>query len=275
MQPVTITPNIRTVSNTSSCRRAIPVDGRRVVFHIPRPALESYRRHILSIRDEGNNNSILVGSNIEHDINVRGDGNLIEVGESKSPSRIKITINGNNNRIRIERPIKIGGLRVSIGNHVAAHNATLDIGGGMSCEHDCDFFIYNSGNRVVIGEDCMLSREIILRSGESPHLIFDSETKEYLDVSDGVFIGNHVWIGERAYITKRASISNNSVVAACSVVTKRFEEEGVVVAGNPAKITRRGVIWFRNYSFLPEGSDIRDKWLVARRIAENKNKEPT
>lgn len=38
----------------------------------------------------------------------------------------------------------------------------------------------------------MFSRQIVVRTGESPHLIFDADTEEYLDKSDGVFIGDHV-----------------------------------------------------------------------------------
>lgn len=58
-----------------------------------------------------------------------------------------------------------------------------------------------------------------------------------------MYIGNHVWIGEHCYILKNATISDNSVVGSMSVVTKRFDEENVVIAGNPAKIYRRNVMW--------------------------------
>lgn len=37
----------------------------------------------------------------------------------------------------------------------------------------------------------------------------------------------------------------NSIVGACSVITKQFEEENVILAGNPAKIVKQNVKWGR------------------------------
>lgn len=91
-------------------------------------------------------------------------------------------------------------------------------------------------------------------------MLFDKDTGEYLDVSDGVFIGNHVWIGEKVYITKRAAIPDESVVAACSVVTKKFTEKNTVLAGNPAKIVKTNVQWIRNRGTLEEGSLYKDSY---------------
>jgi acetyltransferase-like isoleucine patch superfamily enzyme len=112
----------------------------------------------------------------------------------------------------------------------------------------------------MIGANCMFSNTVTIRCGDSPHLLFDKETGEYLDISEGVFIGQHVWVGERVYITKRTSINNESVVAACAVVTKRFEEEHVVLAGNPAKVVRRNAQWIRHPSHLPTGSTVDESY---------------
>ena len=64
-----------------------------------------------------------------------------------------------------------------------------------------------------------------------------------------------MWVGEHAYINKRVSIPNGNIVAACSVVTKRFTEENCVLGGNPAKVVKRGVKWERNEVFLEKDSD--------------------
>lgn len=106
----------------------------------------------------------------------------------------------------------------------------------------------------------MFSRDIIIRTGESPHLIFDRNTGEYLDISGNVLIGDHVWVGERAYLTKHACIPNECIVAASSVVTKKFLEEGSVIAGNPAKIVKSNVKWMRNKSFIDPNSVYHEKY---------------
>ena len=100
----------------------------------------------------------------------------------------------------------------------------------------------------------MFSNNIIIRSGESPHLLFNNTTKEYIDKCDGVFIGNHVWVGENVYVTKNAYIGNDNIVAACSVVTKKFNDNNVIIAGNPAKIAKKNVQWIKNRDHLIKGS---------------------
>lgn len=100
----------------------------------------------------------------------------------------------------------------------------------------------------------MFSNNVVVRCGESPHLLFDRTTGRYLDTSDGVFIGNHVWIGERAYITKSVTVADECVVGACSVVTKRFEVAHSAIAGNPARVVRENIQWVRNPGQLEENS---------------------
>ncbi|EKK00742.1 Maa (Maltose O-acetyltransferase) [Rhodopirellula baltica SH28] len=53
-----------------------------------------------------------------------------------------------------------------------------------------------------------------------------------------VTIGSDVWIGGKAVICPGVSIGQRSVIGAGSVVTKDVPD-GVVVAGNPAKLIRR------------------------------------
>ncbi|WP_303758612.1 acyltransferase [Sphingobium yanoikuyae] len=184
---------------------------------------------------------------------VIGKGNRIRIAPTIYRPHIDLRVRGNNNNIVIGANNAAKSLTIFVGNHFPANDVNLTIGDDFSCEPDCKFFVFNSNNVVTIGNDCMFSNSIILRAGESPHLIFDAETGDYIDVSEGIFIGDHVWVGERAYITKRVTIPNESIVAACAVVTKRFDEEHCVIGGNPGKIVRSGVKWVRNHSKFVEG----------------------
>lgn len=106
----------------------------------------------------------------------------------------------------------------------------------------------------------MFSTNITVRCGESPHLLFDKVTGEFLDKSDGVVIGNHVWIGENAYITKAAILADECVVGACAVVSRQFLRTNVAVAGNPARVVRENVQWIRNCGALPDGSAFKESY---------------
>jgi len=160
----------------------------------------------------------------------------------------------------IGRGFRARDLEISVGNHIPAHHVTLEIGDHCSAEPNCAFYLYNSGNSLRIGNACMLSNSIIIRTGESPHLIFDDESGAYLDTVGNVTIGEHSWIGERAYITKNASIAPETIVAACSVVTRKFDEPLTMLAGNPAVVKKRGIRWIRNHTQIPKDSKFQESF---------------
>lgn len=208
----------------------------------------------MALVNAGVSNTIEIGSNISVEGKIEGDNNSVVIGDSIKASTLRIRISGDNNKIHIGKSLYIRGLTIRCGNNVKAHNTEIVIAENVSIEQGGRFYLYNSGNKCAIGKNCLFSNSLIIRCGESPHLIFDKDTGEYLDVSDGVFVGDHVWIGEKVYITKRTTIPSESVVAACSVVTRRFDTPHSVIAGNPARVVRENVQWIRNRGHLEPGN---------------------
>lgn len=207
--------------------------------------------------DEGEENRIEIGRGITIKGFVRGTGNAVVIGETSGISNIDVRIVGNNNNVIIGKNSAIRDISIMVGSYTQAFHASVHIGDGFSSEENCKLFVYNSGNKVEIGEDCMFSNSVILRTGEAPHLIFDLNSGKYIDEGGHIIVGAHSWIGERSYMTKRAKVAPESIVAACSVVTTAFEERNVVLGGNPAKIVKRGVQWIRNRSSLEDGSSFK------------------
>lgn len=196
----------------------------------------------------------------------RGRDNTLKIGASRGghaqKSGLVIQVFGSGNAVRIGSGSIMRNLSVVIGSENSpADNVIVFIGENFSCEPGCSFLLYNSGNRLEIGRNCMFSRNITVRCGELPHLIFDAESGEYLDGPNLVKIGNHVWIGENAYLNKRSSVPDGCIVAACSVVTRSFDRTGCVIDGNLATVVRKNVKWFRNKSSLPEGSAFEKSWF--------------
>ncbi len=75
------------------------------------------------------------------------------------------------------------------------------------------------------------------------HSVFDQNSKVLLNAGHNVTIGSHVWVGMHALILKNSYIADNCIVGAQAVVSKKFEEPGCVLAGNPAKVVKRGINW--------------------------------
>ncbi len=201
------------------------------------------------------NNDVQIDESVAIRGRIEGHGNVVRIGATKFPtSAIHLDIRGNNNVVVIGENSRAKKLVLRVGNHVQAHGCVAHIGDDFSSEPNCVFYLYTSGNKLEIGNDCMFSRDIVLRCGDSPHLLFDAETGEYLDTDGHVVIGNKVWVGEYSYITKKVSLPSNTIVAAKSVVTRKFTEEYCALGGNPAKVVRRGVKWVRNRGFLEPGT---------------------
>lgn len=207
-----------------------------------------------SFQQQGQDNVVQLGAQVELAGYLFGHHNRVEIGDAAIPSRLRLRIHGNHNHVRIAHKAEIKDLTIVCGTHVPAHNVRVEIDEEFTIEVGGRFLLYNSGNRLSIGRECMFSNGVTIRCGESPHLIFDRDSGDYRDVSDGVFIGHHVWVGEDAYITKAVSIGDESIVGARSVVTRRFTDTHVALAGNPARVVREQVQWIRNPGLLEPGS---------------------
>lgn len=219
--------------------------------------------------DQGTSSVIDVADNIRLSGWVRGTGNRIEIAGGAREHQVYVQINGDFNVIRIEANSALHGLRIEMGNakHVSS-GSSLNIGKNFSIASKGRILLPNSGNTVTIGDDCMFSNNIVIRAGEYPHLIFDQVTGEYLDVSDGIFIGNRVWVGEGAYINKAVSIGDGCIVGARSVLTKRFTVKNAVIAGNPARVAKENVEWVANVTKLVPGSAYEQSFKAARKARQ-------
>ena len=99
------------------------------------------------------------------------------------------------------------------------------------------------GKNIVIGDDCMFSSDIILRTGDS-HSVVDLQNNR-INPSKSIEIGNHVWIGNKVTVNKGVFVPNNSIIGTGAVVTKTFENGNIIIAGNPAKIIKSDINWDR------------------------------
>ena len=101
------------------------------------------------------------------------------------------------------------------------------------------------GSKIHIGRECMLSHEIDIRSGDGHKIFYIEDMEHRINEPKDIVIGNHVWIGKRVQCLKGTDISDNSIVGAGSLVTKELCESNVIVAGNVAKVIKKGVSWKR------------------------------
>lgn len=170
-------------------------------------------------------------------VHISGSDNVIEIGELSTLIDVSISIHGSHNRICL------GKRNFLIGCSFCVEDAGNLIETG---EHT---YIYNStelsaieGTRLILGEDCLLSAGITLRTGDS-HSILNA-AGERMNPSGDIVIGNHVWIGKDAKILKNAHVAENCVIGTGAVVTASAPcQSGVILAGSPARIVKTDINW--------------------------------
>lgn len=161
---------------------------------------------------------------------------------SHIPKGVKIFIYGNNNKILIDSSIHVFKCYISIGDpSTYTNNCTIKIGKGSS-SNGINIVLFEDNSSVNIGEDCMFSWNIRIWNTDS-HTIIDNNSKKAINIGKEINIGNHVWVCMDTCILKNTKISSNSIVAAGTIVTKKFNEENIIIGGNPSRVIKKEINW--------------------------------
>ena len=144
-------------------------------------------------------------------ITVKGKGNELIIHENTIMSGV-IELFGNNNRIEVGKDSRLTGA------HLYAHN----------------------GNQILIGEGCLFSSLIDIRTTDS-HEIYNSKG-ERINPDRDVIIHDRVWLGRDVTVLKGSEIESDSIVGSKSLVTG-FIPKNTISGGIPAKVLKTGTSW--------------------------------
>ena len=122
----------------------------------------------------------------------------------------------------------------------AVNNATISIGKGTTI-YDY-LYIVSDKSSVIIGQDCMFSFYVKINVGS--HKIIDMIRKKDITNIEPIIIGNHVWCGINAMLLPGCNVEDGCVIGASSLVNKHVPKNSTC-AGNPAKVLRNNIEWFR------------------------------
>lgn len=92
-------------------------------------------------------------------------------------------------------------------------------------------------SKIILGDNLLMGPGVCIFSGnhstiKGQPMTFQARKEE------SIVIGDDVWLGAHSIITAGTHIANGVIVAAGAVVTRSITQEGVIVAGIPAKIVR-------------------------------------
>lgn len=93
---------------------------------------------------------------------------------------------------------------------------------------------------ITIGADCAIAWDVQILDDDFHELVVAGERRPQ---AVPVEILDRVWIGNRSLVLKGARIARGCAVAANSVVTGHFDEENCLIAGSPARVIKRDILW--------------------------------
>lgn len=204
-------------------------------------------------------------------LHIAGRNNKIYLEEFNGGGNISIGIGDNiescmfrmgvNNRVTANLNISYYG-----GGNVFPHETFVNIGDGNI--FNGDFSIISTaqkGTGVAIGNNNLFAGGISLHA-RVDHLVYDISTFEKFNQEYGITVGSNIWVGREVLMLNKAVISSNSIVGARALVNKKFESEHVLIAGNPAKVAKKNVMWniSLNDDYLTSENPIAPFWNPTR-----------
>lgn len=205
--------------------------------------------------------SILVGCRFK----IHGKNNVIAIEEGCILRNIQFTLIGDNNAVIIRRDARFG--RSGSDIWLEDGDCRLEIGRRTIVE-GVHFAVTEPGCSITVGDDCLFSVGIELRTGDS-HPVFDADTGVRINPAESIVIADRVWVGAHARILKGVHLASDTVVGTAAVVSTGFAEGNCVVAGNPARVVRSRTSWglFRDQASIAEGTRFRkDEHMSSREV---------
>lgn len=185
----------------------------------------------------GGGNRIKGIKHLSHSLLLFGKNNSIDI-RSRLPKDVKVVIYGNNHKLVIEENVTFKEGQIWFEDY----SCEMIIKSGTTIEN-AELSVAEQGTKLIIGKDCMLSKDIHIATTDS-HSIIDMESGKRTNIAQDIIINNHVWVGHGVSINKGVSIGENSVIAARSVVTKSIPDHSIA-AGIPAKVVKTKINWDR------------------------------
>jgi acetyltransferase-like isoleucine patch superfamily enzyme len=187
----------------------------------------------------GKNNKFVFKGNLRKcKIDIVGDNNLIEICEGAFISDNTIYIRGNNHHLKIGKNCRLKHTEFWFEDFECA----ILIGDKTSIQ-SAHLAATEPHSKIILGEDCMLSTNIEIRTGDS-HSIIDLASNKRINIAKDVVLADHVWVGAKATLLKGVTIGHDSIIGTGSIVTNMIPPN-TIASGIPAKVIKENITWAR------------------------------
>lgn len=196
------------------------------------------------------------------------------VGEVPKMTNSQININGKNNMIICEDEVSLWNCRLDLNNDNSIiylssnsfdYHFNISVNGNNICFIGRNNYfngqlhlVLSESKNIIIGDDCMFSHGISVRTSDV-HLLYNSKTKERINFSKSIYIGDHVWIGQGAILLKGTQIASGATIGANSVLSNKIIPSNTTFVGSPARLLHEDTFWI-GYSVHPWDNETTQKY---------------
>lgn len=173
---------------------------------------------------------------IDSEIDFNGENNILFIEDGVDIRRTKITFNDSGSVVYLSKSKYYYSLEMTV------HNDNAIFFGPDSYFNGVIHMIASERQNIIIGKDCMFSFNMWIRTAD-PYIIYSTDTKERINHSKSVYIGDHVMIGQHVLLLKGCRIGSGSIIGASSVLANKSVPSNCSYAGNPAKLIKDGVFF--------------------------------
>lgn len=146
----------------------------------------------------------------------------------------------NNNKITFEENCHVG---PNCSFWLEGNNVQITIGKRTTFTNTVHVNAQEDNMSIEIGEDCMFSNHIIIRTSDS-HAIYSNETNKRINPAKPIRIGNHVWIAPGSEVMKGVVVGDGCIIGSQTMITKDVPANTLVV-GRPARVVKENIRWTR------------------------------
>ncbi len=100
---------------------------------------------------------------------------------------------------------------------------------------------------LIMGDDSIIGSGVSIRTCDS-YPIYDFETKQRINYSDSILIGDHVWIDNRSYVSKGSRVGSGSITGVNSYLPPNtVVHSNTLVQGNPIQLLKEDVFFTKDF----------------------------
>ena len=143
--------------------------------------------------------------------------------------------------LNIQRPGRLvfqGEAHIGHGAIISCVGGVMTVGDNFAVSGSTSFVCYKE---ITIGRDVQFAWDSLVMDSDA-HKIYALEG-ERVNEDRPIIIGDKVWLACQNTLLKGTVIGNNCVVGACSLLNKNYSEDGVIIAGSPARVVKKISGW--------------------------------